>query len=258
MASNAAHLRVTFASAPPWVQPGYRDGNLYVDGIYGQILQALADFVPFSYNIVNNTKLSYGIRLPNGSFSGIVGLLQSGGADLAASPVILSYDRAQVVTYTPTMYTGQCALIAVAGEPFVNAFSYLFVFDWRVWAVLAVCIPLVAAAITFVEHRRARTKGSFLWETYENVWDILRSFSYEGHTTETKSHAGRLLFSIWWLTVLVLTNGFAGQLKASMAIMTEPPRFHSAIEIVYQTTIRPLMWKDTMFELHVIVICECS
>ncbi|KAL1419490.1 hypothetical protein MTO96_025399 [Rhipicephalus appendiculatus] len=105
----------------------------------------------------------------------------------------------------------------------------------NVWAVLAACVPLVSAAVTFVEHRRARTKGSFLWETYENTWDILRSFSYEGHTTETKSHAGRLLFSIWWLTVLVLTNGFAGQLKASMAIMTEPPRFHSAIEIAYQT-----------------------
>ncbi|KAH7968406.1 hypothetical protein HPB52_008265 [Rhipicephalus sanguineus] len=143
------------------------------------------------------------------------------GADLAASPVILSYDRAQVVTYTPPMYTGQCALIAVAGEPFVNAFSYLFAFDWQ------------------ASQRATWTRNHL-------------STMFKGHTTETKSHAGRLLFSVWWLTVLVLTNGFAGQLKASMAIMTEPPRFQSAIEIAYQTAVRPLMWKDTMFELHVI------
>ncbi|KAH6937264.1 hypothetical protein HPB50_026232 [Hyalomma asiaticum] len=247
MASNATHLRVTFASAPPWVQPGYKDGKLYVAGMFGHILRALADFVPFSYDIINDTRLSYGIRLPNGSYSGIVGLLQNGGADLAASPVILSYDRAQVVTYAPPMYSGQCALIAVAGEPVVNAFSYLFAFDWQ-----ATCIPLMAAVVAFVEHRRPRTGGSFVWETYENIWDILRSFSYEGHTAEAKSHAGRLLFAVWWLTVLVLTNGFAGQLKASMSIKTEPPRFQSAIEIAYQTAIRPLMWKDTMFELHVI------
>ncbi|XP_070390970.1 glutamate receptor ionotropic, delta-1-like [Dermacentor albipictus] len=251
MTSNATHLRVTFATAPPWVQPVYRGEDLYVAGMFGHILQALADFVPFSYDIVYDPRRSFGVRLTNGSYNGIIGLLHSGGADLAAAPVIVRYDRAEVVTYTPPMYSGHCALIAVAGEPSVNAFSYLFVFDWQVWAMLVACIPLVAAAVAFVEHRRLRTKGSFVWETYENTWDILRSFSYEGHTTKTKSHAGRLLFSIWWLTVLVLTNGFAGQLKASMAIKTEPPRFQSAIEIAYQTAIRPLMWKDTVFEVYV-------
>ncbi|XP_077520019.1 uncharacterized protein LOC144129826 [Amblyomma americanum] len=86
---------------------------------------------------------------------------------------------------------------------------------------------------------------------YENTWDILRSFSYEGHTAPTKSHAGRLLFSLWWLTVLVLTNGFAGQLKASMAIKTEPPRFRSPLEVTFKPAIRPLIWKDTVYETYV-------
>ncbi|KAH7964088.1 hypothetical protein HPB51_027674 [Rhipicephalus microplus] len=52
-------------------------------------------------------------------------------ADLAASPVLLRYDRTEVVTYAPILFTSHCVLIAVAGEPGVNAFSYLFVFHWE-------------------------------------------------------------------------------------------------------------------------------
>ncbi|XP_077486232.1 glutamate receptor ionotropic, delta-2-like [Amblyomma americanum] len=163
----------------------------------------------------------------------------------------MRYDRAQVATYTPVMYTSQCALIAVAEEASVNAFSYFFVFDWEVWAGLVACIPLVSVALAFIEKRRRRNGNSFALEVYDNTWDILRSFSYEGHTAPTKSHAGRLLFSLWWLTVLVLTNGFAGQLKASMAIKSEPPRFRSAEEITFRPEIRPLIWKDTGFEAYV-------
>ncbi|KAH7955225.1 hypothetical protein HPB49_025645 [Dermacentor silvarum] len=238
MASNASHLRVTFSPAPPYSQAGYRDGKLYVDGIFGRVLEALADFVPFSYDIVYDHRLSFGVRLPNGSYTGIIGLLQSGAVDLAAAPVLLRYDRTEVATYAPVLFTSHCGLIAVAGEP-------------TVWAVLLASIPVMSGALAFVEKRRPRTGGSFIWEMYENAWDILRSFTYEGNTSQTKSHSGRLLYSLWWLTVLVLTNGFAGQLKASMAIKTEPTRFRSADDVAQQPAIRPFIWKHTVYEAYV-------
>ncbi|KAH7954440.1 hypothetical protein HPB49_018458 [Dermacentor silvarum] len=227
-----------YASAPPYSQAGYRDGKLYIDGVFGLVLEALADFVPFSYDIVYDHRLSFGVRLPNGSYTGIIGLLQSGAVDLAAAPVLVRYDRTEVATYAPVLFTSHCGLIAVAGEP-------------AVWAVLLASIPVVSGALAFVEKRRPRTGGSFIWEMYENAWDILRSFTYEGHTAQTKSHGGRLLYSVWWLTVLVLTNGFAGQLKASMAIKTEPTRFRSADDVSQQPAIRPLIWKHTVYETYV-------
>ncbi|XP_075543837.1 glutamate receptor ionotropic, kainate glr-3-like [Dermacentor variabilis] len=131
MALNATHLRVTVAAAPPWVQPEYKGGKLHVAGIFGQILRALADFVPFSFDVTYDPQRSFGTRLENGSYTGIIGLLQKGEVDLAAASVFLQSDRAEVVTYAPVMYTSHCALIAVAGEPSVNAFGYLLVFDWQ-------------------------------------------------------------------------------------------------------------------------------
>ncbi|KAH7952649.1 hypothetical protein HPB51_028196 [Rhipicephalus microplus] len=131
-AAAAAMIRSRDMRAPPYSQAGYRDGKLYVDGVFGLVLEALADFVPLgNYDIVYDQRLSFGVRLLNGTYTGIIGLIQSGAADLAAAPVLVRYDRTEVATYAPVLFTSHCVLIAVAGEPGVNAFSYLFVFDWE-------------------------------------------------------------------------------------------------------------------------------
>ncbi|KAL1419495.1 hypothetical protein MTO96_025404 [Rhipicephalus appendiculatus] len=251
MAVNATHLRVTVAASPPWVKAEYEDGRYHVSGIFGHLLQALADFVPFSFDVTYDSERSFGIRLEDGNFTGIVGLLQRGEVDIAASPVFLRPDRFEVVGYGPVLYNSECTLIAVAGEPSVNAFGYLFVFDWQAWAVIIASVPLMATALALVERRRPGSGNSFVLEAYDNIWDILSSFAYKGHTTNTESYAGRLLLSFWWLLVLVLTNEFAGHLMASIAIKSEPPRLRSVEDVAYQTSIRPLIWKDTAFDTYI-------
>ncbi|XP_049268874.1 uncharacterized protein LOC119383621 [Rhipicephalus sanguineus] len=73
----------------------------------------------------------------------------------------------------------------------------------------------------------------------------------KGHTTNTNSYAGRILLVFWWLAVFVLTNEFAGHLMASIAIKREPPRYRSVEDVAYQSSIRPLIWKDTAFDAYV-------
>ncbi|XP_050040389.2 uncharacterized protein [Dermacentor andersoni] len=109
----------------------------------------------------------------------------------------------------------------------------------------------MSAALALIEKRRPRSGNGFALEAYDNIWDILSSFAYKGHTVNTESYAGRLLLSFWWLMVLVITNEFAGNLMASIAIKSEPPRFRSVEDIAYQTSIRPLIWKDTGFDTYV-------
>ncbi|KAH7954441.1 hypothetical protein HPB49_018459 [Dermacentor silvarum] len=91
------------------------------------------------------------------------------------------------------------------------------------------------------------------WQLLRHLIDPMTSKSETNrrNTSQTKSHSGRLLYSLWWLTVLVLTNGFAGQLKASMAIKTEPTRFRSADDVTQQPAIRPFIWKHTVYEAYV-------
>ncbi|XP_049268873.1 glutamate receptor-like [Rhipicephalus sanguineus] len=204
-----------------------------------------------SFDITYDPERSFGTRHENGTYTGIIGLLQRGEVDMAASPVFVRSDRFEVVRYGPVIYTSDCALIAVAGEPSVNAFGYLFVFDWQAWAVIIASVPLMSTALALVERRRPGSRNSFLLEAYDNTWDILSTFANKGHTANTESCAGRLLLSFWWLLVLVLTNEFAGHLMASIAIRSEPPRLRSVADVAYQTSIRPLIWKDTAFDTYV-------
>ncbi|KAH7954716.1 hypothetical protein HPB49_021207 [Dermacentor silvarum] len=205
MAVNATHLRVTVAASPPWVQVHDENGKLYVTGIFGHLLRALADFVPFSFDVTYDPKRSFGTRLGNGTYTGIIGLLQTGA-----------------------------------------------------WAIIIASVPLMSAALALIEKRRPRSGNTFALEAYDNIWDILSSFAYKGHTANTESYAGRLLLSFWWLIVLVLTNEFAGHLMASIAIKSEPPRFRSVADVAYQTSIRPLIWRDTAFDAYVRRIMESN
>ncbi|XP_077486693.1 uncharacterized protein LOC144097983 [Amblyomma americanum] len=261
------------------------------------------------YDIVYDSRLSFGVRLANGSYNGIMGLLESGDVDLAAAPMLMREDRAQVSIYAPFMYTSECGLIAVAREPSINVFSYLFVFDWELLIVNSTEMeeiiinniltrllqdkglsdisstdpvpghlpapyprkllflmhppnilppPLLVLSLG-IQIKSALTDARVSFWSCSREWGTSLTFSFSvpkfslkiWHSIETKTNAGRLLFSVWWLTVAVLMNGFAGQLKASMAIKSEPPRFRSVEDISSHPDIRPLIWRDTAFEAYV-------
>ncbi|CAN8016410.1 unnamed protein product, partial [Ixodes persulcatus] len=121
----------------------------------------------------------------------------------------------------------------------------------QVWAILFVSIPILSALLAAMETRRARNKRNYLREIHDNFWDLLRTISYEGLDAAIRTTPGRLMMATWWLTVLVLTNAFAGHMKACMSIKTEPPRFGSVDDVVLHPKIRPMIWKDTGYEFYI-------
>ncbi|KAH7968411.1 hypothetical protein HPB52_008270 [Rhipicephalus sanguineus] len=150
------------------------------------------------FTVTYDPTRSFGTRLDNGTYTGIIGLLQKGA-----------------------------------------------------WTAIVASVPLMSALLAYAERRRRRNKENIFREAYDNTWDILASFAYKGHTTNTNSYAGRILLVFWWLAVFVLTNEFAGHLMASIAIKREPPRYRSVEDVAYQSSIRPLIWKDTAFDAYV-------
>lgn len=73
-----------------------------------------------------------------------------------------------------------------------------------------------------------------------------------GHQALTRSSAGRLLLSAWWLATVVPANALAGQLKASLAIRAEPVRFRSVADVVRaRPQVRPVIWRGTVYENYV-------
>ncbi|XP_077520018.1 glutamate receptor 1-like [Amblyomma americanum] len=181
-----------------------------------------------------------------------MGLLQTGAADMAAAPVIMSEQRARVVGFAPVVYPTYFSLVAASKETTASAFGYLSGFRSEVWAFLLISLFLASLSLAAVELRRASNSDSVLREAYDNIWDLLRCLASEGHQASTRSSAGRLLLSSWWLATVVLANALAGQLKASLAIRPEPARFRSVADVVHaRPQVRPVIWRGTVYENYV-------
>ncbi len=68
-----------------------------IDGLMPDILRAWRDACNFTLDWWLPGTPEYGSPLPNGSWNGIIGIVQRREADVGAAPLVLSYERAQVM-----------------------------------------------------------------------------------------------------------------------------------------------------------------
>ncbi|KAL1480439.1 hypothetical protein MTO96_051025 [Rhipicephalus appendiculatus] len=138
-----------------------------------------------------------GIALPNGTWIGLVGDLYRNRADIVITPISVTYERTQVVNFSPQIMAEYLAILA--GFPDlveVSAFGTLMAFHWQVWAGLL--ISLLACVVTGVlVDIGLRIKGGVsirLWRIFEENWWLYFSAMFMESSTRMPLHTpGRLV-----------------------------------------------------------------
>ncbi|KAK8774214.1 hypothetical protein V5799_011252, partial [Amblyomma americanum] len=60
--------------------------------------------------------------------------------------------------------------------------------------------------------------------------------------------ASRIVFAVWWMTIVVLMNAFTGHMKATMMVRPEPDRIDSMKELADRENMKTFIWKGTAYE----------
>ncbi|KAF8777985.1 Glutamate receptor like protein [Argiope bruennichi] len=79
-------------------------GAVELGNFEGKYLQVVLDNLSMDYKFVFPKEKQYGKLLPNGSWNGMIGMLQRGEADLAFTYLTVTEERAKVVNFS-TVYT---------------------------------------------------------------------------------------------------------------------------------------------------------
>ncbi|KAH7964535.1 hypothetical protein HPB51_027224 [Rhipicephalus microplus] len=58
----------------------------------------------------------------------------------------------------------------------------------------------------------------------------------------------RVVFAMWWLTVVVLMNAFTGHMKATMMVRREPDRIDSMKDLAKHNHMKTFVWKGSAYE----------
>ncbi|KAK9918578.1 hypothetical protein WJX75_005119 [Coccomyxa subellipsoidea] len=132
-------LRVVAAHRPPFVFiDGSRTGNAAFYGFLVDLLPLLfqtAGLGNYTLQYYNSTNEG-GERLQNGTWTGIMGELQSRQADFAAFPLTLVPGRPVDIDITYSYYAGGLGLLVQKGEPRNDQLLFLQPFDARLWVTL--------------------------------------------------------------------------------------------------------------------------
>ncbi|GFS89650.1 uncharacterized protein NPIL_315781 [Nephila pilipes] len=165
-------------------------------GVEGKLVHCLADKLNFEIDVLLPPDKDIITDFGNGTFGGIVGMLQKGEADMGVLGLTISEEVSEAVDFSvPLNVLEMIFLTKVPGEmPKVAAFTYPFSrYVWILYAFMIVASTMLFQRIMF---RNVTLLGSFL--------SVLGSIASQAMENVRETPWRRVLFGLWLATATVM------------------------------------------------------
>ncbi|GFT90452.1 glutamate receptor ionotropic, delta-1 [Trichonephila clavipes] len=164
-----------------------------IGGTDGKLLDCLAEKLNFEFEIL--TSPIGGSRYSNGTWNGIIGLVQKEEADMGMGVLSFSEERLEVVDFSNSYFAlEKIFTVKEPGQmPKITAFTYPF--TQNVWILYALMILTATVLFQKIMFRNATLLGSFV--------SVLGSIVGQGMENVKDSPWRRVLFGLW-LTIAVI------------------------------------------------------
>jgi len=152
---NGHVMRITAPPAPPLVLISPSKSNPKVNIIQGQqktILEGIAGKYNFTYSLYSSPGGSTGFKLANGSWSGVMGEILNGKADIGLS-VAISYDRNEIADFTASVFYAFLVLVSTKPIPFFEWQAIFYPFKDTAWVALITSTILTLYLYQFLHNK---------------------------------------------------------------------------------------------------------
>ncbi|XP_068216610.1 probable glutamate receptor [Palaemon carinicauda] len=179
-----------------------------------QLFDILANSINFTYSLVRPPDRSWGIQRPDGSWTGMVGMIRRKEVDMAIGPFGITYLRAQVLDYTRSMFVDYVRVLAKRGKTEVDPWGFAMPLTQEVWisTLGALVVVLgVARGMHLVSLQRRESVG-------EIVYQYVKILLQQDLLVRSPLSSTRLLFASWMILMLVLIKSYSGNLMSLLAV----------------------------------------
>nr|AMM70666.1 ionotropic receptor 8a [Heliconius melpomene rosina] len=231
-------FRIGTSAAVPWTLPKYdpetgqpmftEDGHPIYEGYCIDLIDKIAEAMDFDYEIVTPKTGTFGRRLPNGSWDGIIGDLMTGETDIAIAALTMTAEREEVVDFVAP-YFEQTGILIVIRKPIrkTSLFKFMTVLRTEVWLSIVAALLLTGFMIWLLEKYSpysARNNPDAYpypcreFTLKESFWFALTSFTPQGGGEAPKALSGRTLVAAYWLFVVLMLATFTANLAAFLTV----------------------------------------
>ncbi|GFS34637.1 lig_chan-Glu_bd domain-containing protein [Trichonephila inaurata madagascariensis] len=141
-----AFIRVASLSGDPIIVFNRTSSGTSLSGIEGKLLETLASALNFRYEIVSPDDGQWGTMKADGNWSGIIGMVAKGEADMGLSYLAITENRNKVVDFSSPYYVIDRAFVTDQPGLLPKYAVFLYPFKLRVWllaTVAFVMFPLI-------------------------------------------------------------------------------------------------------------------
>ena len=253
-------LRVVAVHEPPFVSIRQEDdGSLTYDGYLFDIWKIMTQLLNLRYQMVPQMEDGgYGMLLENGTWTGMVGELAYGRADVALTWLWMREDRLRVINYldavpveqsTDALYISTEATddVVLNGEVMSSLLNPLQVNVW--WVLLGTLLLLslaLRATVSFSGAEDTQTAGELTWTGC--VQATFMSLVGQGWPSMPASLSGRTIALLLWMLYIIIHSGYTANLISHLTVSGDV----RPITSLKQFSERP-DWKLGMYPTHVIL-----
>ncbi|EFO98729.1 CRE-GLR-3 protein [Caenorhabditis remanei] len=215
------------------------------------IFVKIANILKFTYTIQKVRDNAYGSKESNGKWSGMVGELQRGDADLAVASLTISYGRSEVIDFTvPYMHLGISILFKKPRITDSDWFKFMDPLSTQVWImtfasyfVVSIAIWIIAKISPYEQFERDEDNGQYKpvdnqFSLRNSFWFTVCSLMQQGSELCPRAASTRLLTGIWWFFALILISSYTANLAAVLTTRRMETPIENADDLAAQTKIK--------------------
>ena len=147
MVKFPSFLRVVITSKSEYVKiNGKQRTKIIFDRTTLKTTQMIAQALRFSYSLIPAGKIEIGRRLPNGSWTGLVGLIQRNETDMVISTLSVSEQRLQVADFSYPYNRVRLTFATRKPEYTPDLHAFVLPFSLGVWLFTIASLLFIPAA----------------------------------------------------------------------------------------------------------------
>uniref|UniRef100_H3CMF6 Glutamate receptor n=1 Tax=Tetraodon nigroviridis TaxID=99883 RepID=H3CMF6_TETNG len=187
------------------------------------LLEKLAEDMGFTFDLYIVGDGKYGALSGTGRWTGLVGDLLSGTADMAVTSFSINSARSRVIDFTSPFYSTSLGILVRSKDTAAPIGAFMWPLHWSMWVGIFVTLHLTALFLTLYEwnspfgmtpHGRNRLRVF----SYSSALNLCYAILF-GRTVATKTPkcwTGRFLMNLWAIFCLLVLSSYTANLAAVM------------------------------------------
>ncbi|XP_056151395.1 glutamate receptor ionotropic, NMDA 3A-like [Lampris incognitus] len=187
------------------------------------LLEKLAEDMGFAFDLYIVGDGKYGALSGSGRWTGLVGDLLSGTADMAVTSFSINSARSRVIDFTSPFYSTSLGILVRSHDTAAPIGAFMWPLHWSMWVGIFVTLHLTALFLTLYEwnspfgmtpHGRNRLRVF----SYSSALNLCYAILF-GRTVATKTPkcwTGRFLMNLWAIFCLLVLSSYTANLAAVM------------------------------------------